>query len=69
LATDADNEYAMIDCTIVREHGDGAERANENRAIGDSKGGLSTKIYVLAGALGDAGVTLGGGTPTARWRG
>ena len=56
LAVDADNEYAMIDSTIVRahQHSAGAKKiAGEDQAIGKSKGGLSTKIHVLVDALGN----------------
>jgi len=46
LAADADNEYAMIDSTIVRvhQHSAGAQKAGEDQATGRSRGGLSTKI-------------------------
>jgi transposase len=47
-AQDADNEYAMIDATIVRahQHSAGAQKKDgEDQAIGRSKGGLSTKIH------------------------
>ena len=56
LANDADNEYAMIDSSIVRahQHSAGAKgRDAETQAIGRSKGGLSTKIHALADALGN----------------
>jgi transposase len=56
LAVDADNEYAMIDSTIVRAHQHSAgapQKAGEDQAIGKSKGGLSTKIHVLVDALGN----------------
>jgi len=55
LAVDADNEYAMIDSTIVRahQHSAGARKTGEDQSIGRSKGGLSTKIHVLADALGN----------------
>ena len=55
LAVDADNEYAMIDGTIVRAHRHraGAPKADGNQAIGKSRGGLSTKIHVLVDALGN----------------
>jgi transposase len=65
LATDADNEYAMIDSTIVRahQHSAGAQKkAGEDQAIGRSRGGLSTKIHTLVDALGDPlGFFLTGG--------
>ncbi|HEX3664003.1 MAG TPA: IS5 family transposase, partial [Rhizomicrobium sp.] len=56
LAADADNEYAMIDSTIVRahQHSAGAQKKNgEDQAIGRSKGGLTTKIHALVDALGN----------------
>src|SRR3982075_4099547 len=56
LAADADNEYAMIDSTIVRahQHCAGAQKKDgEDQAIGRSKGGLSTKIHAMVDALGN----------------
>ncbi|HAC64930.1 MAG TPA: IS5 family transposase [Cyanothece sp. UBA12306] len=55
LATDADNEYAMIDSTIVRahQHSAGAKGDKNEEAIGGSKGGLSTKIHATVDALGN----------------
>lgn len=56
LAADADNEYAMIDSTIVRahQHSAGAPKKNGgDEAIGRSRGGLSTKIHALVDALGN----------------
>ena len=55
LAADADNEYAMIDSTIVRahQHSAGAPKKDEDQAIGLSRGGLSTKIHTLVDALGN----------------
>ncbi len=56
LATDADNEYAMIDSTSVRayQHRAGAKwgmhRAKPSVA---ALGGLSTKIHALVDALGN----------------
>src|SRR5271163_1696465 len=64
LAADADNEYAMIDSTIVRahQHSAGAKKAHEDQAIGRSRGGLSTKIHALVDALGNpVGFHLTGG--------
>jgi transposase len=65
LAGDADNEYAMIDSTIVRahQHSAGARKdPGEDQAIGRSRGGLSTKIHVLVDALGNpVGFHLTGG--------
>ncbi|WP_334472667.1 IS5 family transposase [Arsenophonus sp. PmNCSU2021_1] len=55
LAQDADNEYAMIDSTIVRahQHSAGAKGGIDKQAIGRSRGGLSTKIHVTVDALGN----------------
>lgn len=56
LAEDADNEYAMIDATIVRahQHSSGAMNSSaEEEAIGRSVGGLSTKIHAVVDALGN----------------
>src|SRR6516164_6363320 len=52
LAADADNEYAIIDSTIVRahQHSAGAPKKDDDHAIGRSKGGLSTKIHDLVDA-------------------
>ena len=54
LVSDHDNEYMMIDATIVRahQHSAGAQK-NGELAIGRSRGGLSTKIHVLVDALGN----------------
>ena len=56
LAEDADNEYAMIDSTIVRahQHSAGAKKSSpDEEAIGRSRGGLSTKIHATVDALGN----------------
>jgi transposase len=56
LAADADNEYAMLDSTIVRAHQHSAgalKKRGGDQAIGRSKGGLSTKIHALTDALGN----------------
>ncbi|WP_410503481.1 IS5 family transposase [Leptolyngbya sp. O-77] len=55
LSEDADNEYAMIDTTIVRahQHSAGAKGGCQCQAIGRSKGGLSTKIHATVDALGN----------------
>ena len=46
LAQDTDNEYAMIDATIVRVH---LVQGNPDKeAIGHSRGGLSTKIFEIS---------------------
>jgi transposase len=50
LAEDADNEYAMIDSTIVRahQHSAGAKKSR----VGRSKGGFSTRINATVGCFG-----------------
>jgi transposase len=55
LASDHDNEYMMIDATIVRahQHSAGARKKNGPQAIGRSRGGLTTKIHALVDALGN----------------
>jgi len=55
LASDHDNEYMMIDATIVRahQHSAGAQKKTVRKAIGRSRGGLTTKIHVLVDALGN----------------
>jgi transposase len=55
LASDADNEYMMIDATIVRahQHSAGAQKKDGDQAIGRSRGGLTTKIHALVDALGN----------------
>ena len=54
LPNDHDNEYMMIDATIVRAHQHSAGAQKEGaQAIGRSRGGLTTKIYALVDALGN----------------
>ena len=56
LSEDADNEYAMIDSTIVRahQHSAGAKGScAEQEKLGRSAGGLSTKIHAVVDALGN----------------
>ena len=58
LAADPDNEYVMIDATIVRahQHSAGAQKEDDDdsgQAIGLSRGGLSTKIHATCDALGN----------------
>ena len=54
LAGEADNEYAMIDSTIVRahQHASGAEGGSQAQAIGRSRGGLSSKLHLAVRGLG-----------------
>ena len=65
LAREADLEWLMIDSTIVRahQHSAGAKKKDAaDRAIGRSRGGLSTKIHTLVDALGNPiGFHLTGG--------
>ncbi|KHL51324.1 IS5 family transposase [Xanthomonas cannabis] len=54
LSEDADNEYAMIDSTIVRAHQHSAgAKGEEPQAVGRSRGGLSSKIHSVVDALGN----------------
>jgi transposase len=57
LAQDADNEWVMIDSTLVRAHPHSAGAIKEepavDPAIGRSRGGLSTKIHATVDALGN----------------
>ena len=56
LSTDADNEYVMIDSTIVRahQHSSGAKHSSaEQEDLGRSVSGLSTKIHAIVDALGN----------------
>jgi transposase len=56
LAQDADNEYAMIDSTIVRAHqrSAGAKKSSrDEEAVGRGRGGLSAKIPAMTDALGN----------------
>ena len=54
LASDHDNEYMMIDATIVRAHQlRGRPKKHGAQAIGRSRGGLTTKIHALVDALGN----------------
>ena len=56
LTEDADEEYVLIDSTLVRahHHSSGAVgRDQEAQAIGRSRGGLTTKIHARVDALGN----------------
>ena len=53
LASDHDNEYMMIDATIVRARRHSAGAQHSAQAIGRSRGGLTTKIHALVDALGN----------------
>jgi hypothetical protein len=72
LAVDADNEYAMIDCTIApaHQHSAGTKKAGRDQAIEHSRGGLSAKIHTTVDALGNpTGFHLtGGAAPDGRRR-
>lgn len=51
---EADEEWNMIDSTINRAHQHSAgARKGEERAIGKSKGGLSTKVHVVCDSHGN----------------
>jgi len=52
LASEADNECAMIDSTLVRaaQHSAGAPKKGD-QSIGCNKGGLSTKVHATVDAL------------------
>jgi len=54
LSGDPDFEYAPIGGTIVKvhRHGTGAKGGTQSHAIGRSRDGLTTKIVLLADALG-----------------
>ncbi|WP_458387133.1 IS5 family transposase [Rhizobium pisi] len=54
LTADRDNQYLMIDSTIVRAHQQAASGKGgpKDQALGRSRGGLTTKIHMLADALG-----------------
>ncbi|MBV0886955.1 IS5 family transposase [Komagataeibacter oboediens] len=57
LAADRDNDYMMIDSTIVRDHQHSAgarKKKGADRAIGRPHGGLTSKIYAIVGAAGKA---------------
>ena len=57
LADDPDNEYAMIDATIVRAHqpfnAGARQKKASSQAIGRSRGVLSKKIHMIVDALGN----------------
>jgi transposase len=56
LTEDADEEYVMIDSTLVRahQHSSGAAGGQpDEQAIGRSRGGLTTKIHARTDALGN----------------
>ena len=53
LTADRDNKYLMLDSTIVRAHQQAASgKGAKDQALGRSRGGLTTKIHMLADALG-----------------
>ncbi|MHA6766576.1 IS5 family transposase [Sphingobium ummariense] len=54
LVADRDNQYLMLDSTIVRAHQQAAsgERGACDQALGRSRGGLTTKIHMLADTFG-----------------
>jgi transposase len=52
LTADRDNTYLMIDSTIVRAHRRQPEKGGKDQALGRSRGGLTTKIHMLADTFG-----------------
>lgn len=53
LTADRDNKYLMLDSTIVRAHQQAASgKGGKDQALGRSRGGLTTKVHMLADALG-----------------
>ncbi|WP_338111341.1 IS5 family transposase [Novacetimonas pomaceti] len=57
LAADHDNEYMMIDSTIVRAHQHSAgarKKGGADQAIGRPRGGLTSKIHAIVDAAGKA---------------
>jgi len=66
LSADADDEYALLDATIVRahQHSAGARKGGggDGEALGRSRGGLSTKRHAVVDARGNpTGFHLTGG--------
>ena len=54
LSDDPDLEYVRIDVAHIRVHQRGtAQRAPQTQVIGQPRGGLTTKIAALVGALGN----------------
>lgn len=53
LTADRNNQYPIIDSTIVRAHQQATTgKAARDQALGRSRGGLTTKIHMLADELG-----------------
>ncbi|MGC8532994.1 MAG: IS5 family transposase [Acidiphilium sp.] len=54
LTSDPDNQYLMLDSTVVRAHQQAANGKGgpKNQALGRSRGGLTTKIHTLTDAEG-----------------
>jgi hypothetical protein len=53
LVKDVNNEYLMIDSTLVRAYQPAAagRKKGPDQALGRSRGGLTTKIHLLCNAL------------------
>ncbi len=53
LTTDRDNKHLMLNSTIVHAHQQAASgKEAADQALGHSRGGLTTKVHILADALG-----------------
>ncbi len=56
LTSDPDNEYLILDSTLVRAHQQAAtgKGGGQNQALGRSRGGLTPKIHLAADTRGAA---------------
>jgi len=53
LTGDRNNQYLMLDSTIVRAHQQAAsEKRGWDQALGSSRGGLTTKIHIASRCAG-----------------
>ncbi len=67
LTRDRDNQYLMLDSTLVRVHQQQRpEKGGQDQALGRSRGGLTTKIHMLADTLGRAPALSAGTRPEPR---
>lgn len=55
LVTDRKNPYLVLDSTtrLSSTSGNGPQKGGEDKSLGRSRGGLSTKIHLLANSLGE----------------